>query len=138
MESGSLLPPDFRPAEAWIPEKLPDSLDDLVGPASGVVTLPLHVCWTGMNTFDLSVFKHRLVMYHTVITEGQARDYVDFLNRHHLLTDWYVLRNSFGPTYRDPWEDRFAELRAEATKPVAGHPRWNTPESVAHFRRPLH
>ncbi|MEV4012920.1 hypothetical protein AB0J35_20675 [Nonomuraea angiospora] len=35
-------------------EKIPYSLDDLHGPAEGVVALPTHLAWSGLTEFDLS------------------------------------------------------------------------------------
>jgi len=51
--------------------RLPDSLDDLAGPAHGTVQLPLHIAWPGMTEFDLDRPKHCAMMYHIVLTEGQ-------------------------------------------------------------------
>ncbi|MGW7082198.1 hypothetical protein ACWGH2_01680 [Streptomyces sp. NPDC054871] len=34
--------------------RLPGSLDDLHGPAQGVVELPLHIAWSGMTSYDMS------------------------------------------------------------------------------------
>ncbi|MFI7697576.1 hypothetical protein [Nonomuraea sp. NPDC049480] len=89
-------------------EKVPDSLDDLHGPAEGVVALPLHLAWSGLTEFDLSKPGIRMEMYRTVITTGQRADYETYLNAGHLTADWLVLRRGLGPGYRHAWEKKLS------------------------------
>ena len=91
--------------------RLPDSLDDLAGPAHGTVQLPLHIAWSGMTEFDLDRPKHCAMMYHIVLTEGQRYDLPVHINRELLISNWPILRRLLGRIIRDVWESAFpAEL----------------------------
>ena len=61
--------------------RLPETLDDLVGPAHGIVQLPLHVAWSGQTAFNLDLPKACMHMYRIVLAEGQRGDVADCLNR---------------------------------------------------------
>lgn len=90
--------------------RLPDSLDELHGPAQGVVQLPLHVAWSGMTSYDLSKPRQRMGLYRTVLHEGLRDDLPEYLNRDLLLQMWPVLRTLVGRTVRAVWEDAFPQL----------------------------
>ncbi|MDP4504651.1 hypothetical protein [Nonomuraea turcica] len=97
------------PLPSWyegLEDKIPDSLDDLQGPAEGVVALPQHLAWSGLTAFDLSKRGIRMEMYRTVITTGRRVDYEAYLNADHLVADWPVLRKGLGPGYRQAWENK--------------------------------
>ncbi|MET7698348.1 hypothetical protein [Streptomyces sp. NPDC005485] len=85
----------------------PESLDELHGPAHGVVELPLHLAWSGMTSYDLSNPRQRMGLYRTVLHEGLHDDLPRYLNRDLLLELWPVLRTIAGRTV---WEDAFPEL----------------------------
>ncbi|MGW7207535.1 hypothetical protein [Streptomyces sp. NPDC054837] len=55
-------------------QRLPASLDELQGPAPGVVDLPLHVAWSGMTSYDLDNPRQRMGLYRTVLHEGLHED----------------------------------------------------------------
>lgn len=95
---------------AHLPKWIPHSLDELHGPGDGIVELPLIVCWSGCNTFDLASFRQRMAMYETVIVQGSPDHYKEFLNRDHLLDAWPLLHRFLGHGYMQAWEDRFSEL----------------------------
>ncbi|MGI5283344.1 hypothetical protein ACQEVF_08425 [Nonomuraea polychroma] len=95
-------------------EKVPDSLDDLHGPAEGVVPLPPHLAWSGLTEFDLSKPGIRMEMYRTVITTGRRVDYELYLNADHLVADWPMLRKGLGPGYRHAWEKKLPLRRESA------------------------
>ncbi|THA63216.1 hypothetical protein E6P78_22065 [Streptomyces sp. A0958] len=92
--------------------RLPESLDELHGPAQGVVQLPLHVAWSGMTLYDLSKPRQRMGLYRTVLHEGLRDDLPEYLNRYLLLQMWPVLRTLVGRTVRAVWEDAFPQLAA--------------------------
>ncbi|MFJ5837690.1 hypothetical protein ACIQGO_13165 [Streptomyces shenzhenensis] len=94
--------------------RLPESLDDLRGPAQGVVDLPLHVAWSGMTSYDLSRPRQRMGLYRTVLHEGLRDDLLRYLNQSLLLQMWPVLRTLVGRTVRTVWEDAFPQLAARA------------------------
>ncbi|MFJ3900265.1 hypothetical protein [Streptomyces sp. NPDC090025] len=93
-------------------QRLPSSLDALLGPEHGTVDLPLHVAWSGLRAYDLDRPRLRMGMYRTVLAEGQREDLVRLLNRDLLLDQWPVLRTLISRHLRDVWEAAFPELTA--------------------------
>ncbi|GHF10255.1 hypothetical protein E5082_18080 [Streptomyces griseoluteus] len=98
--------------------RLPESLDELHGPANGVVELPLHMAWSGMTSYDLDKPRQRMGLYRTVLHEGLHDDLPGYLNRDLLLDVWPVLRTLVGRTVRTVWEDAFPQL-ASRTRAAA-------------------
>ncbi|MEU4098716.1 hypothetical protein [Streptomyces sp. NPDC026673] len=94
--------------------RLPASLDELRGPAHGVVDLPLHVAWSGMTSYDLGKPRQRMGLYRTVLHEGLHDDLPRYLNRDLLVQMWPVLRGLVGRTVRAVWEETFPQLAARA------------------------
>ncbi|MBL3667995.1 hypothetical protein JL475_18765 [Streptomyces sp. M2CJ-2] len=90
--------------------RLPESLDELHGPAQGVVELPLHMAWSGMTSYDLGKPRQRMGLYRTVLHEGLHDDLPRYLNQGLLLQLWPVLRTLIGRTVRTVWEDAFPQL----------------------------
>ena len=95
-------------------ERLPASLDELVGPASGSVRLPLHLAWSGLTVFDLGNERLLLGLYRIVLTNGVREDLVTYLNADLLLRHWPRLRIALGKPVRTCWEARFPQLAAAA------------------------
>ncbi|MBZ6129866.1 hypothetical protein KVH22_24830 [Streptomyces olivaceus] len=98
--------------------RLPESLDELHGPAHGVVELPLHMAWSGMTSYDLAKPRQRMGLYRTVLHEGLHSDLPHYLNQDLLLQLWPVLRTLVGRTVRAVWEDAFPQL-ASRTRAAA-------------------
>ncbi|MGW5369848.1 hypothetical protein ACWER6_23880 [Streptomyces sp. NPDC004009] len=92
--------------------RLPESLDELHGPAQGVVELPLHMAWSGMTSYDLGKPRQRMGLYRTVLHEGLRDDLPLYLNQDLLLRMWPALRTLVGRTVRTVWEDAFPQLAA--------------------------
>jgi hypothetical protein len=90
--------------------RLPARLEDLAGPVTGRVELPLHVAWSGLRTYDLDRPRQRMSLYRTVLAEGQHGDLTTLLDRNLLLDQWPVLRTLVSRHIRDVWEDSFPEL----------------------------
>ena len=112
MEPLSASTPNSRAAvlEQRYRSRLPRSLDDLTGPNQGTIQLPLHVAWSGLTAFDVSLPKRCMSMYHIVLTEGQRDDLTAYVNRQLLVSYWPVLRRLVGRIIRDVWESAFPEL----------------------------
>ncbi|MEU4084655.1 hypothetical protein [Streptomyces aureus] len=102
--------------------RLPDSLDELRGPAEGVVEPPPTVVWSGLRAFDLANERQRMSLYRIVLAEGMRKDLSGLLNRDILLQSWPTLRTLVSTTVRGVWEDRFSELHALADVPPAQPP----------------
>ncbi|WP_327687196.1 hypothetical protein [Streptomyces sp. NBC_00467] len=98
--------------------RLPESLDELHGPADGVVDLPLHMAWSGMTSYDLGKPRQRMGLYRTVLHEGLHDDLPHYLNQDLLLQLWPVLRTLVGRSVRTVWEDAFPQL-ASRTRAAA-------------------
>ncbi len=92
---------------------LPESLDELVGPTSGSVTLPRHIDWGPHYEYDLADAADLLLMYERVIREAQTpADLRSHLNVGLLRRHWMDL---FLPSpTRTAWQDRFPELAPRA------------------------
>src|ERR1700693_4646684 len=81
--------------------RLASSLDELAGPAHGMVLLPAHVAWSGLTTYDLDRARSCMTLYRTVLAEGQRDDLCGLLNRNHLLSQWPILRNLISRNIRE-------------------------------------
>jgi hypothetical protein len=90
--------------------RLPQSLDDLAGPVSGMVRLPLRVAWSGLTAFDLSRPKPRMSLYPVVLAEGLRSDLTTYLNKELLIEQWPVLRCLINRNIRAIWEMAFPDL----------------------------
>jgi hypothetical protein len=90
--------------------RLPRAIDELTGPTSGQVALPLHIAWSGMRTYDLDRPRQRMSLYRVVLAEGQRDDLVSFLDADLLLKQWPALRTLVSRHIRTVWEEAFPEL----------------------------
>jgi len=89
------------------------SLADLHGPASGAVTLPPHLDWSGSARYDLDLPARLIDYYRTVLIEAtEPADLHDYLDRVTLIHLW---RSLWLPgELRNAWEQQFPELRPPA------------------------
>ena len=60
--------------------RIPERLDELRGPAQGVVVLPVHLTWYGLREFDVSDAPSRVRMYTIVLSQGERNDIARFLH----------------------------------------------------------
>lgn len=88
--------------------RLPASLDELRGPARGVVMLPRHLAWPGLREFDVSDDRVRRSLYGIILTQGRRIDMARFVNPRLLQQDWPLLRGSLDPRIRRGCERRLA------------------------------
>lgn len=88
----------------------PESLADLNGPRSGMLTLPLELFWGPHNSSQLDDLDHTAELYQAVIRIGTPVEQAAHLNAELLRLLWKDLmlprRN------RDLWEAAFPELRS--------------------------
>jgi hypothetical protein len=87
--------------------RLPHRIEDLHGPARGVVRLPRHLTWPGAREFDVADRAVRCSLYGIVLTQGRRDDMARFLNAGLLRQDWPVLRGNLDPRLRRWCERRF-------------------------------
>lgn len=90
--------------------RLPETLNELVGPAHGSVQLPSHIAWSGLTAFDTDRPALCASMYRVVLTEGLRDDLAVYLNHGLLVKHWPVIRTLLGRVIRDTWEAAFPEL----------------------------
>jgi hypothetical protein len=94
------------------PVIVPASLEDLRGPASGTVELPVRLYWSGSRQFDLADPHQAVDLCEAVLdTAATAADITTYLNAGLLIRAWPVLGVSRAK--RDAWESRFPVLRRQ-------------------------
>jgi hypothetical protein len=102
-----------KPGDSYasrIPYVVPDSLDDLTGPASGVIELPRGIEPTGRR-YDLDDPSSRVSLYVRVISDATTtEDLTTYLNRDMLRWLWPQLHLPRYCVRR--WHERFPELAA--------------------------
>jgi len=92
------------------PHALPESLELLTGPVTGVVRLPRHLAWSGSAVYDLDVPGRVVDLYRTVIIEAVSPEDLHVLNAGVLRRLWSYLW--LPPPIRQLWQARFADLAA--------------------------
>lgn len=107
--SESTVPRGFR-FEQTIPYETPASLDDLLGPRSGVVTVGPHIDTRPGAEYDLSNPKLRWGLYSAVVRDGLASEQAEYLDRGLLVELWPEL--NLPSRCRALWEGKFPELAA--------------------------
>lgn len=94
-----------------VPYYAPLQLEDLLGPAEGVLRLPRWVYWGPQSVFDLSEVGHVQTAYQALVRVGAVEDQVQFLNEAVLVAAWPRLVLPL--RCRQLWESRFPQLRRE-------------------------
>lgn len=94
--------------------RLPERLEDLHGPASGIVEPPLQVVWSGRRAFDLADERDRMSLYRTVLAEAVREDLCALLDRRTLIHLWPTVRRMIPKAARSAWEEAFEVLRERA------------------------
>jgi hypothetical protein len=103
----NVLPLRWRGTAARIPERL----DELRGPALGVVVLPVHLTWHGLREFDVADTAGRLLLYTIVLSQGNRNDIARFLHPDLLRQDWPKLQSQISPRVRETCVRRFGLAR---------------------------
>jgi hypothetical protein len=95
------------------PYTVPDSLEELTGPTSGVVELPLRLDWSEQGRYDRSDERQRNLMYEVVIRESMRvedlRAYLDGTTLRRVWNRLWLPRR-----VRSLWESRFPNLSRAA------------------------
>lgn len=87
----------------------PTRLDDLAGPAVGMVELPATIDWGPKRHYDLAEDADRQVVYEVVLQEAASSDELGrYVNGTALVALWPRLW--LPRRVRDTWEERFPEL----------------------------
>ena len=93
--------PDVLPRRRGAAAAIPERIDELRGPARGVVVLPVHLTWHGLREFDVTDPASRLHLYTIVLSQGRRNDIARFLHPGLLRQDWPQLRGLIAPKVRD-------------------------------------
>jgi hypothetical protein len=91
-----------------IPYAAPDRLEDLDGPAHGVVKLPVTACIDIDREVDLDSATGRHKLVHSLVQEGTVSQQIELLNADLLRTVWPRL--TLDSRCQELWESRFPEL----------------------------
>lgn len=95
------------------PVVVPEHLDLLSGPTTGIVVLPRRLKWSGNPTYDLDSPGRIVDLYRTVINEAAVPgDLYSYLDRSTLVALWASMW--LPASVRQMWEDRFPELRSRS------------------------
>lgn len=95
------------------PYTVPETLEELAGPADGVVVLPTVLDWTPKRAYDVSDDADLRMLYETVIREAMhVAELRSFLNPVLLSAVWPKLW--LPPRTRSLWEGRFPQLARRA------------------------
>lgn len=98
------------------PVHVADDLSELRGPASGTVTLPIHIDWTPAATYDLAVPERVRTMLETVLREADSEaEVAEWIDRDLLVEHWVALNPE--PFIREAWESAHPELRGVPHSP---------------------
>jgi hypothetical protein len=102
---------------SMIPYIVPESLDLLQGPTTGVVDLPSRLDWGPHRTYDLASVDDAIALYSKVISEASTQgDLTEFLNSDVLVAVWQRLR--LPRRCADLWNQAFPQLTPAG--PVTG------------------
>lgn len=98
------------------PYAVVEDLDQLHGPAGGVIELSHSVLWApGGPYVDLDEPGGTALAYQAVLAEGTVEDLAQVLNRDRLIAVWPELM--LPRRVRQMWESRFPELRSAVGRP---------------------
>lgn len=103
-----MLPSRFDGAD----ERIPRSLSELRGPATGVVELPVRLAWSGPSDFDVSDSGQRLTLYTQLLDCGQRQDVERYLHPDLLVAEWPRIRRATSRILVALWERRLPALRS--------------------------
>ena len=94
--------------------RIPGRLDELRGPHTGIVVLPVHLTWHGLREFDVAKDESRLVLYSILLGQGRRGDLARFVNAARLAEDWPSLAEVLSRRIRRACERRLG-LPSSAT-----------------------
>lgn len=93
-------------------DRIPESLAQLHGPDSGVVSLPTRLAWSGPSDYDVSDPGQRLTMYRTLMDCGQRADIIQYVNAELLQREWPRIRRLTSRRLIAVWERCLPDLSA--------------------------
>lgn len=102
---------------------VPDALEDLKGPASGIVELPIHLDWGPDRRYDVTDDGSCAVLYQlTLQNSGSVDEMAGIVNAGRLVGLWPSMR--LPGRCRQAWETAFPQLPKH--RESKDHPSWTT------------
>lgn len=94
------------------PYEAPERLEELAGPTSGVLELPITVMWAPDRTVDFGSRAGIFDAYQALLNEGTVEHQRTYVDAETLVAVWPEL--SLPTRVRALWESRFPELAARS------------------------
>ncbi|WP_284984388.1 hypothetical protein [Arthrobacter sp. efr-133-TYG-118] len=115
------------PARHTLPDSLvyvvPRALEELRGPAAGVVELPIHLDWGPDTRYRVEDHDSCSTLYQlTLQNSGSTEEISRIVNADRLTALWPSLR--LAPRCRQEWENAFPQLPTQ--RETKEHPSWTT------------
>jgi hypothetical protein len=102
---------------------VPEALEDLKGPASGIVELPIHLDWGPDRRYDVADDGSCAVLYQlTLQNSGSLDEMAGIVNAGRLVGLWPSMR--LPDRCRQAWEMAFPQL--PKNRESKDHPSWTT------------
>jgi hypothetical protein len=98
---------DKLPGRLGAAGRLPRRIDNLRGPAKGVIMLPRNLSWPGMRECDVSDDRRRRNLYGMLLAQGQHNDIVRFVNGSLLRQDWPLIKTTLDASLARSCERRY-------------------------------
>ena len=87
--------------------RLPKRIEELHGPAQGVIMLPRHLSFPGLRECDVTDETARRSVYGIILTLGQGNDVARYVNPDLLRADWPAISETLELRLRETCERRF-------------------------------
>lgn len=111
---------DMLPGRLGLAGRLPRRIDDLRGPARGVIMLPRNLAWPGMRECDVSDDRARRSLYGMLLAQGQRNDIARFVNGGLLRQDWPPIKITLDGRLARRCERRFGLGKRDAGLQASG------------------
>jgi hypothetical protein len=108
------------PGRLWPGGRLPRRIEDLKGPARGVILLPRNLSWPGMRECDVGDDRGRRSLYGLLLAQGSRNDVARFVNPALLRQDWPLIRKSLDRRLSRWCERRYGLATRGAADRAAG------------------
>ncbi|MDR2986462.1 MAG: hypothetical protein LBV34_16640 [Nocardiopsaceae bacterium] len=103
--------------------RLPGRIDDLRGPARGVIRLPKYMSWPGLRECDVGDDRLRRHLYGMLLAQGEHNDVARFVNAGLLRQDWPLIKTMLARRLARWCERRYGlgkRARAAAGRQASG------------------
>ncbi|MGI9006187.1 MAG: hypothetical protein ACR2FU_08295 [Streptosporangiaceae bacterium] len=113
-----MLVADLLPGRMRLATRLPGRIEELHGPASGVVMVPRNLAMPGLRECDISKDSDRRGLYRMLLAQGARNDVARFVNAGRLGQDWPEIRKALDGRLARWCERRYGLSRADQAGPA--------------------